>query len=382
LENIHFYSTVEFNGRKFSIHTGGTGSINRIQSEIFQEGQYINSKEVEISTRKHEGSKVHEEYLKDIARDLHQEMLEEINMLFYVQTKIKPLNQYLPHFKLASIFFARSFLPEAIENFQLAIKLQNDYVPAYVRLGICYMISGQYDQAANTFGKGIALGSDYPDLLNYYGIALTFKQNYRSAIDVLQKVIAKKSDFHEAHFNLGVALFRSTLDESVIEERVVVPSRVVRYLRILRGLERYQDQEWQQAFQSLEDTIQRKQLSEILPALEQLQVKIISRHKINVLIESFYLKFMYGGRELSQSELEIYERRFQNQLEDNKMFADYWNALGILHIIQCRIFYLKAYSEIEKAVTLNDSYAEAKHNLELIKNNKKGFLILLRAILK
>jgi hypothetical protein len=91
---------------------------------------------------------------------------------------------------------------------------------------------------------------------------------------------------------------------------------------------------------------------------------------------------MYGGRELSQSELEIYERRFQNQLEDNKMFADYWNALGILHIIQCRIFYLKAYSEIEKAVTLNDSYAEAKHNLELIKNNKKGFLILLRAILK
>ena len=209
-----------------------------------------------------------------------------------------------------------------------------------------------------------------------------FVVDYRTAIGVLQKVIAVKPDFNEAHFNLGVALFLSTLDESAIEERVIVPSRVVRYLRILRSLERYKESEWQDAFQSLEETINRKKLSEILPALQQIQIKLIVRQKINVLIESFYLKFMYGGRELTLGELELYEGRFRNHLEANKKFADYWNALGILHIIQCRIYYLKAFEEIEKAVSLNDNYKEAKQNLELIRNNKKGFLILLRAILK
>jgi hypothetical protein len=382
LENIGFHSTLDFNGRKFSIHTGGTETLTRIQSEVFQEGKYINSKQVDVTTRQYENDKAHNEFLKTLAHDLHQEMLEEINMLFYVQTKIKPLKQYLPHFKLASVFYARSFIPEAIENFIATIDLKDDFVPAYVRLGVCYLVSEHYDKAANILGKAISLKSDFPDLYNYYGLALTFMHNYKNAIAILQKVIEKKSDFNEAHFNLGVALFRSTLDESAIEEKIIVPSRVMRYLRILKELERYQDPEWQDAFQALEETIQRKQISEILPALQQLQIKLIVRQKINVLIESFFLKFMYGGRELTLRELEIYERRFSYQLEDNKMFADYWNALGILHIIKCRIYYLKAVSEIEKAVSINENYADAKHNLELIKNSKKGFLILLRAILK
>jgi tetratricopeptide (TPR) repeat protein len=382
LDNIGYHSTLEFKGRKFSIHTGGTGNLNRIQSEVFQEGKYINSKQVDISTRQFEDDKAHDDFLKKLAQDLHQEMLEEINMLFYVQTKIKPLKQYLPHFKLASVFYARSFITEAIENFSLAINLKDDYVPAYVRLGVCYLVSERYKEAATTFAKAIALKSDYPDLYNYYGIALTFVHNYKNAINVLQKVIDKKPDFNEAHFNLGVALFRSTLDESSLQEKVIVPSRVMRYIRALKELDRYKDPEWQDAFLSLEETFQRKEISEILPALQHLQIKLIVRQKINVLIESFYLKFMYGGRELTLSELEIYERRFKYQLEDNKKFADYWNALGILHIIQCRIYFLQAHAEIEKAVSINNQYEDAKHNLQLIKNNKKGFLILLRAIMK
>ena len=39
-------------------------------------------------------------------------------------------------------------------------------------------------------------------------------------------------------------------------------------------------------------------------------------------------------------------------------------------------------NEIGEAVKLNPKYEEANHSLELMKNSKKGFLILLRAILK
>ncbi len=56
--------------------------------------------------------------------------------------------------------------------------------------------------------------------------------------------------------------------------------------------------------------------------------------------------------------------------------------MGIVHIIQCRHLFLKAVAEFERAVELNRNYSEARENLELIQNVKKGFLILLRAILK
>ena len=91
---------------------------------------------------------------------------------------------------------------------------------------------------------------------------------------------------------------------------------------------------------------------------------------------------MYGGAELSYQELESYERRIKRLETQREHFADYWNEIGIIHIIQCRHLFLESVKEFEKAVELNKNYLEANNNLELIKNIKKGFLILLRAILK
>jgi hypothetical protein len=51
-------------------------------------------------------------------------------------------------------------------------------------------------------------------------------------------------------------------------------------------------------------------------------------------------------------------------------------------MIQCRHLFLKSVAEFEKAVELNKDYTDANNNLSLIRNVKKGFLILLRAILK
>jgi hypothetical protein len=91
---------------------------------------------------------------------------------------------------------------------------------------------------------------------------------------------------------------------------------------------------------------------------------------------------MYGGRELDYTELVSYEDRILKLAEQRDKFADYWNEMGTIHIIQCRHLFLKAVEEFDKAVELNNHYADAKKNSELIKNIRKGFLILLRAILK
>ena len=50
--------------------------------------------------------------------------------------------------------------------------------------------------------------------------------------------LKKNPDFDEANFNLGAALFRSTIADTDEFETAVVPSRVIRYIKALKLLER------------------------------------------------------------------------------------------------------------------------------------------------
>ena len=147
-------------------------------------------------------------------------------------------------------------------------------------------------------------------------------------------------------------------------------------------MERYSNPSWQQTFDDTLEIVKDTNIDNVIEALESLQIKLITQMKINTVLDTFFLKFMYGGKELTRDELEYYERRVKEQESAREGFADYWNDLGRIHMIQCRNLFLSALSEFDKSVELNASYKEAIKNYDLVKNNKKGFLILLRAILK
>ena len=53
-----------------------------------------------------------------------------------------------------------------------------------------------------------------------------------------------------------------------------------------------------------------------------------------------------------------------------------------MHLIQCRDSFIKAMDDFETSIKINPEFEEAKNAHELIKHGKKGFLILLRAVLK
>lgn len=376
------HSKLNVNTREFHIHTGSVPERQLILSEVFESGRFIAVKELTYQARDLENQSAQVRYINSKAEELHKETVEEINTLFYIQSKIRPLKLYLAHYKLGSIFFYRSIISEAIKNFQQTIGLKKDFMPAYMNLGKCYIRIGEYKKAVDILKEAYRANSEFPDLANSLGVALTFMQEYQKATSILQQALKRNPEYTEANFNLGVALFRSTVADSDIHERAVIPSRVLRYIKSLRGLERYDDEEWQQAFNATLESISEGNLPEILAGLERLQIKLVTHIKLDTLIESFYLRFMYGGRELDYKELEAYEARILKMTAERKNFADYWNEMGTIHIIQCRHLFLQAFREFERAVELNSSYKEASKNLKLIGNIRKGFLILLRAILK
>jgi hypothetical protein len=96
----------------------------------------------------------------------------------------------------------------------------------------------------------------------------------------------------------------------------------------------------------------------------------------------FFLRFLYGGKELTRNDINIYERIIRTGSKNYESFTDYWNDLAIIHLIQCRDSFIKAIDDFETSVKLNPKYKDSNDSLELIKRGKKGFLILLRAVLK
>jgi tetratricopeptide (TPR) repeat protein len=382
LKSFALHSKIHLQTREFHVHTGSVPEKQMVISEIFEKGQFISSQHQPFSARESENKSSEIKYLKSIAHDLHKNIIDEVKMLFVIHERIAPLNKYLAHFKLGSLFYHRNILTEAIINYQRTLDLNNDFISAYVQLGKCYIKQENYDKAIAAFEKGLEIKNDFPDLLNGLGVALTFAKQYDKAAKVLQHTLSIKPDFDEANFNLGVVLFLSTLEGGEVQDKAIVPSRVIRYVKALNNLDRYKGIYWKGSFEMTLQQIADGNLQEILNSLHEIQYKLITHLKIDTLIESFYLRFMYSGQELGYEELESYEKRILSLARQRENFADYWNEMGIIHIIQCRHLFLKSVTEFEKAVELNPNYKEATNNLDLIKNIKKGFLILLRAILK
>jgi tetratricopeptide (TPR) repeat protein len=382
LNSFGLHSKMKLDDREFHIHTGSVHEKNIILSEIFEKGKFINSRTIDYFPRRERTEEESQKYLQKLANKFHKDMMAEVETLFFVHEKVKFLNQFLPHFRLGSVFFVKSFFREAIENFKRVIELKKDFVPAYHRLGLCYIKSGDYDKAIQTLESGLHLEPDFADLGNALSVVLSLSKQYDKAAEHLHQALKKNPDFDEANFNLGVVLFRSMINDADKTEKIIVPSRVTRYIKSLKILDRYSSPFWQQIFDDTLEIINDTNIDNVIEALENLQIKLITQMKINIVLDTFFLRFMYGGKELTREELEYYERRVKEQESARDGFADYWNDLGRIHMIQCRNLFLSALSEFEKSVELNSKYDEAIKNYDLVKNNKKGFLILLRAILK
>ena len=382
MNSFGLHSKMKLEDREFHIHTGSVHEKSIILSEIFEKGKFINSKQIDYFPRREPTGEESQKYLQRLANKFHKDMMDEVETLFFVHEKVKYLNQFLPHFRLGSVFFVKSFYREAIENFKRVIELKKDFVPAYHSLGLCYIKSGDYDKAIQTIESGLRLEPDFADLGNALSVVLSLSKQYDKAAEYLHQALKKNPEFDEANFNLGVVLFRSMINDADKTEKIIVPSRVTRYIKSLKILDRYSNPFWQQIFDDTLEIINDTNIDNVIEALENLQIKLITQMKINIVLDIFFLKFMYGGKELNREELEHYERRVREQESARDGFADYWNDLGRIHMIQCRNLFLSALSEFEKSVELNAKYDEAIKNYDLVKNNKKGFLILLRAILK
>ena len=382
LHGFGYQDNVNIEDHMFTVHTGYDPDKGLAISEVFDEGKFIYASHHQCNIRKSSSGGIDEKYIKKVARELHNQVIDDIRIFFYIHEKIKVLRRANPHYRLGKIFFVYKFDQEAIDNFERAIQLNPKILKAYKLLALIYLKQKNYDRARELLEQAHTIEPDFPDIMNCLGVIYTHAGQYEKARNILQTALKIKEDFPEANFNLGILLFLSTLKDNKDEQNVVLPARILRTFKQIREHESYDDRNWQDLFAYTSQILSSGERSKVIDALKALQLKLVSSEQMNITMDSFFLKFMYGGKELRQEELEKFEEIFQKEKDQFSKRADYWNELGIIHLIQCRDYFLKALKEFERATTINPKYKAALNSLELMKHGKKGFLILLRAILK
>ena len=382
MSDIGFNDNLEIAGRTFHIQTASSTGKGSIRCEIFENGRVLSTSEVDFERRSKSQKHSVDDRLKTVVESLHQEMMSEIELLFTIGDKIKNLGHAPSNSKIGLIFLQNNLIEDAISHFKLAIKNDPGYLEAYNNLGLTYIQIGEARKASQIFASAVKRGTSFTDLHNNYGLSLLVEGNYKESMAAIQRALKINKKYKEAHYNLSLLYLKSILYDKTGE---VLPPPSIRKQRALEHLNLIKESNikvFDRIFEKLIRHIENDEFEPSVKILEEYRTKVFPRDLSSLISTNFYLKFMYGGKGLDNDTIRRYEERLKYALEENEDYADIWNNLGVIHLIQCRNLFLQALGEFRKALEINPDFEKAQKNKKLVENDGKEFLILLRAILK
>lgn len=372
MENLGLNNDVLVGGRKFHIQTSYSDANRLIQSKVFNEGQVIDSREVQV-----DGAPMEE--INSQLNSLHQEQITEMEILYYIYEKVKAVRHAPSSNKLGLLFLKKNLIKEAIEQFKLALEIDPNYHEVFANLGRALLVAGSYDEAVDYLQQAVEKAPNYADIQNYLGVAYLYQEKFPEAIQHLTEAIRLNENYIGAHYYLGIAHLAESLNKTELSDTTDDHhQKAMDHIKL--AVERMVDRQIP-SFKKVLNLVQEKSYQEAVNFFLNSTPKEALTHFMN-LENEFYLKFMYGGKGKDDTFIAEYVQKLRELLQEHPEYADVRNNLGIAYLIQCRNLFLKALEEFRAALKINPNFKKAEKNLKLAENDGKGFLILLRAILK
>lgn len=375
MENIGLNNEVIAGGKNFHVQTQYLEPSEKIVSNIFDKGKVVFTKGIDVK------SDTPTNEIKLQVNRLHQDVIADLELIFYISEKVHTIRHPASNNKLGMVFLRRNLFDEAIAEFKKAIEIDPEFIEAYNNLGYVLLKQKKYQEAIEAFSKGIKKDGNYADLHNNLGYAYFCINRYGEALHELNRAIELNNDYIVAIFNLCSVYLTSIIEESQNSDLPEIAERtekVRQWLLNVKTKERYFKPQY---IDTALDHLDKNNVAEAIKTLEKAEHEI-PKFLDRYLESEFYLKFMFGGKGKDDEFIIDYTNQLQQAIDKYPDYADLRNNLGIGYLIRCRNLFLNALEEFRGALKINPEYKKAEKNLKLAENDGKGFLILLRAILK
>ena len=375
MENIGLNSEVSTGGKNFHIQTQYSESTEKIVSNIFDNGKVIVARGMEIK------SNTPARDIKLHVNQLHQDVIADLEMLFFISEKVRSVRHSVSNNKLGLVFLKRNLFDEAIAEFERAVEIDPDFGEAYNNLGSAYLKRKSYPEAIDAFTRGIEKNVGYADLHNNLGYAYFCANKYPEAIHQIKTALEKNPKFVHATFNICQVYLKTIIDELPDFDSASIAERIEKVKELLTSIVDQNQYFKTNYLESAIDYLTQNNFPEAMKLFEMAASDLPEKIELDYESE-FYLKFMFGGKGKDNDFIFEYTKGLKQAVANYPEYADLRNNLGIAYLIQCRNLFLNALDEFRQALEIDPDYKKAEKNLKLAENDGKGFLILLRAILK
>ncbi len=376
-QEIGFNQTLRVGGRKLHIQTQFDHDTRKVQTAIFDGGKVIDTREYFIEEEMAPAS------LDAEVRQFHDLVVSDLELLFHVVNKIKSTKNSSALLKLGKMFLEKGFIDEAIETLKTLNKLDPNCREVYIHLGRAFFQKGDYVAAQENLKQACDNDPNYPDVHVLLAGVYRKIQEPIQAMEALQKALALNADYVRAHLLLGLVLAESTLTLPTHPELAPPIERIKESKKHLQyALTQLDEHQRNKLISSIEKMDSREGLVESLAEIEKAIDPTIFNHHRMMVDGEFYLKFMFADLEQNRKTLDNYIKILEKAVAKHPNYADVRHSLGTAYLLRGWHNFAKALESYREAVKINPQYKKAKTNMRLLENEARGFLILLRSVLK
>lgn len=381
MADIGLNQNVEIGSRQFHIQTVTNVDEGIVRSEIFEKGRLLFVEVHQFERRDSTQNTGAEPRLRRVVDQFHQSIIAGIDNLFEISKVIFQEDKVISHLKIGAVFLYMHIFDKAEVHFKRCIELKPDHYDSRIHLARCYLLQKRLNKAHETIAGLMEKKLKYPDLFNLLGLIMLEKKKFISALQHFQQALKLNPSYTEVYLNLAEALLRriSVIVSNKNEEEV---KRTINFLRaILKKIEKVGNIEDRELVNQLMVAINKSGIKKALAMLHDYRDKnYIRRIPPEVIGYEFYLRLRYSDEEMPLDVINSYEEQISCELRKNPEFPDLWNYIALIHLMQCRFFFLKGLENFREATRINPNFEKAKTNLRLVENDGREFLLLINAI--
>ncbi len=376
-DEVAFTSTLRAGRYKLTLHTRFDPEGSRALATIQDGETIVDTREAALET-----ATTPEEIEVDV-HQFHDLTLSDLDLLFCVNDKVREGKNPASLARLGTLFLEKGFFDEAIETFSALLELDPGYEHIHYDLGRTWYRKGELGNALAELRLAAEKQPTYPDL-HYLLAAILHKQGeHQEAAASCRQALALNPDYVNAHLLLGLILAESTLHAPSHPELPPPIERIKESKQhLLYAMDLVIPEQRQHLARGLECLDLREHLEEGLGEIEKAIEPPVLTHRSVIADSEFYLKFMFADLERDNRTLESYIKTLEKASAQHPGYADLHQSIGTAYLLRGWHSFARAVEAYRQAVHINPDYQKAQKNLKLLENDGRGFLILLRAILK